>query len=245
MDLSPSPNSNLGHKVDLRDRLYYDRYEWCIDALCTDAFCLKSSAPDLMTYLFTVQEKWQYRNAARLRTHSNRGISNIGGSWQVPHTAADATVCENLTRLAEMIWRHGDIKPVIHYNWIYLYTNDATTVVQQLKDIGLHTGLAVRQAVINRERGTVLRRDPCFRLRSYFREKRVTEEQKRSLAAVLLNQEDAMISGSMRAWLTDSSSWCRGHFYVDHSSDHMCVLIGMIVPNLLGRTLKIVAINTA
>lgn len=245
MDTSRSTGSSPKSRQDLRDRLYYDRHEWCIDFRCIDAFCLKLSGRDLDAYQNRVRQRWHWRNAARLRSTSNRVSYNHGGSWHVVSDGRDAQHLERLMQLARLVWCNAAIKPIFYYNWVYLYTSDLDHALHQLAQLALPEPASVRRAVINRERGTILRRDPQHDLRSYLREHHITAEQKQALKNFLRVQEDISMSPSLESWLQDSNLWLRSHFYVDHMAQSLRLMIEIITPGILGRCVRIVAINTA
>jgi len=134
---------------------------------------------------------------------------------------------------------------VFYHDWIYLYTSDLGYALQQLAQADLVAQPTVRPAVINRERGTILRRDPEHDLRSYFRKRRVTLEQKQTLAKFLSSQDDVVLSPSLASWTQNSNLWLRSYFYIDHVAQSSRLMIEIITPGMLGRCVRIVAINTA
>jgi len=244
MDTSRLIDSNLEIKEEQRDRFYYDQYQWCIDFRFPMANYVRPCCRDLESYLAVVTQRWNWRNASKLYNAASRKVHNVAGSWQLKDTEQhDQTNLEAAMRMAKFLWHRKDIKAVFYFGWIYIYSNDPRSVLAGLKDIPTVGPVNLKKAVISRERNTLVRRDPVFQHRTYFREKHITSEKKKALTNFLLAQTDIRLGSSLQDWLPKDSQRLKSHYWFEHNNHGVKLMIEMISPGLIGRDLEIVTIN--
>ena len=237
-------DSNLETKEEQRDRFYYDRYQWCIDFRFPMATYVRPAGRDLESYLAVVKQRWNWRNASKFYNSTNRKVYNVAGSWQIRDTEQhDQKNFDAAVRMAEFLWGRHDIKAVFYFGWIYIYSNNPISVLADIKNIPTVDGINLKKAVISRERNTLLRQDPVFQHRTYFREKHTTLEQKKALMDFLLVQTDIKLGSSLIDWFSHDSQRLKSHYWFEHNDHGIKLMIEMITPGLIGRNLQIVAIN--
>jgi hypothetical protein len=122
-----------------------------------------------------------------------------------------------------------------------VYANDTALFSEILSAVPSLMNVSFSRAVINRPRNTVKLKDPVHTDRSYLREIKMTEQQKRSISTFLLNQDSIRLSPSLTHWLTQPSSyWSQGHYFVDHSDTGWLTMLSLIYPGAIKNTIKIV-----
>lgn len=246
MDISQSLDSALRPQTDFRDRLYYDQYQWCVCFPHDGASLLRPAGSDLDSYLEIVIGRWNWRTASKFPgAYRHRVVANSGGSWRVENNdAVSSERFSNIMKLAQLLWRRPDTKVITYYAWVYVYCNDPVPILQDLRAVV--QDITIKKAVINRPKNTIIRRDPRHTIRSYLRSKRITDQQKNSLATLLRNQSDIKISRSMQDWFEMSGKslyWAHDYYWFDHDNQGLELMLEMIVPGLIGRQHRIIAVN--
>ena len=89
-------------------------------------------------------------------------------------------------------------------------------------------------------------RNPQHRLRSYFRETRLTAEEKQSIGQFLLNQPGIRLGKGLKDWIEQeyarySSKYTRDYFFVDHDNHSWLTMLALVRPGLIRRTVQIIA----
>lgn len=247
MDISQSLDSTLQPQTDFRDRLYYDRYRWCVCFAHDGASLLRpADGADLDAYLALVIKRWNWRTASKFPgQYKHRVVANSGGSWRVENNdTASSEQLNNIMKLAQLLWRRSDTKVITYYAWVYVYCNDPTPILKDLQNVT--QDVTVKKAVVNRPKNTIIRHDPQHTIRSYLRSKKITDQQKTSLATLLHNQSDITISRTLKDWLAltgKNQYWAYDYFWFDHDNQGLELMLEMIVPGVIGRSHQIIAVN--
>lgn len=247
MDISQSLDSALQPQTDFRDRLYYDQYQWCVCFPHDGASILRpADGPDFDSYLELVIKRWNWRTASKFPgPHKHRVIANSGGSWRVENNdTVSSQRLDSIIKLAKLLWRRSDTKVITYYAWVYVYCNDPVPILQDLQAVT--QDITVKKAVVNRPKNTIIRRDPQHTIRSYLRSKKITDQQKTSLATLLRNQSDITISRTLKDWLAlagKNQYWAYDYFWFDHDNQGLELMLEMIVPGVIGRSHQIIAVN--
>lgn len=243
MDISRSIDSSPKPDVLERDRLFYDLYEWCIDFKCNNAACLRLRGNTWAEYQADVQQSWSWRNTSII--HAYRRVVNTGGSWKTDIDAVEiSTQSRRLDELARVLWQYRDVTKIICYgNWIYVYSHDLA-MLQELSGVIHDQKVRLKQARVTRERDTLLRKNPQHAYRSFLRSRRLTLEQKSILKTFLLAQDGARLGPAFRSWLDQRFEWTRDYHWIDHDDQGIKTMLEIIVPGLIGRTQRLITINS-
>jgi len=243
MDTSRSIDSSPSPEIQERDRLFYDRYEWSIDFRCNNAGCLRLRGHTWQEYQADVQQSWSWRNTSII--HAYRRVVPTGGSWKVDIDPIESSSqSRRLEELARVLWKYRDLaKTVCYGNWIYVYAHDLA-ILQDLSGLVPNQNIKLKQARITRERDTLHRKNPQHSYRSFLRSRRLTVEQKTSLKKFLLAQEQARLGPAFRSWLDQQFEWTRDYHWLDHDDQGIKTMLEIIVPGLIGRTQRLITINS-
>ena len=142
--------------------------------------------------------------------------------------------------------KHRDeIKFTVSYDTGYVYTNDSKLVkkIQQLECI---RNFQAQEVKIVGNPDTIALKDPKWSHRTYFKSKTLTEQQRKTLVDYLRGRENIRLGPGLKLWMDSDPSiqwniWTHNYFFFDHNNDGEVLFLNMVVPNITGRTLDIVA----
>lgn len=207
-----------------RSQLFFDQYEFSVNANILEAGCLRANS------IAELHKAISYRNIARQRWSSFRDI--IGG--------------EVVTNLNDM-WHRLDavrdkIKLVISFNRVYIYSNDLA-LLQQLVSPSYVTIPWYQQACVAFPRGVVLKKDPKFKLRSYFKDKTLTQEQFDKLRDFITSRDDCYgITKSLKGNLKYARwPYLHRHWFVEHNDLKDITMLSLVCPGVIRKTLDVQA----
>jgi hypothetical protein len=130
---------------------------------------------------------------------------------------------------------------------VYVYTNELK-LLSALNDFPSRSDPTFidrrfTQAIITREKGTIVRHDPQHRHRTYFRSSTLTHEQKRSLVNFFkANAAEIRLSPELANWVdTERRTWIRYSHFIDHDSMSHILMLNLISANLVRSTIDIIA----
>lgn len=229
-------NSRLKIKDKQRDRLFFDRFRYCLHIIVQDFECLRSiSKPGIEFPEFAKDIIIQInRRAARVKFWSDR--------WNDAYNKTNLAIKQaSLNDLAIILWpRRSDIKLSLSGSIGYIYSNDLTL----LEEIAQKSYVRVwhcKQAIVSLPRDTILLTRSDYTMRSYFKERKLSLDQKRMLLDFLTNQTEIYVTPSLRYWLEKNDRfWTRNYFFIDHNSELIITMMGLVSPGLIGRTFPIV-----
>lgn len=160
--------------------------------------------------------------------------------------AIDNAMKQNLRDMCELLLLHRDqIKVVISFDRGYVYTNNFD-LVKRIAGEQMLDKVQVREATTVCAPGTLVRIDPQWSHRTYFKSRAINETQRKSLVEYLRSRENVRLSPGLTAWVKDRTNgwwinWTHAHFFIDHNNDGEVLFLNMVSPNITGRTLQIVA----
>jgi hypothetical protein len=141
------------------------------------------------------------------------------------------------------------IKIVTAGNWGYLYSNNLASL-QEIAQCSVIKGPTFTRVVINRPRHTVLLEDSDYQSRTYFKDQTITTDQKERLANFLSKQTDIRLSPSLKRWVNISSGGgfqrrdsTMRHFFFDHNSDGVALMVEMMNPGIIRKTMPVLKVN--
>ena len=208
-----------------RDRLFYDQYKYGICIGIEEAGCLRARSSDEL--LKTIS----YRNITRSR-------------WGYTHKQViEGVTVENLVAAWNELDRCRDrLKIVISYDTMYIYSNDLQTLehLAKLPYVMLHSAV---QAKLDRPRDVVLKTDPKFRLRSYFKDKILSNTECERLLSFFESRKD--IFGITRGFKSSlqryHAPYLQRHQFVEHDDPKDITMLSLVVPGIIRKTVPIQA----
>lgn len=172
---------------------------------------------------------------------------NFGGSWHAYGLETPITDehFKNCHALCDFLIDHKDeSKLVISVNWGWFYTNDLK-LFEKLGQFSFIEVLNYTEATIVVPRGAIRVLSSPNRFRSYFRSKKLTQEQKANLQNFVENNPEIRCSPALEKWLNRETSpywstWCRDSYFIDYDSEYMLTMLGLVCHNVIRKTLNIV-----
>ena len=220
-------------KLVVKDRLFYDHYEYCIMFHLQDVDCLRTLDHAQIDRI--IERKFIWRGALR-----GTDQSMIPGN-SAPTPARMLPDVDNLHTLADLLITSANFKLVVCASTGYVYTNDLTLIDTVSKSPGV-CDTEHRRAVVCRPRNTIQLRDPKYQWRSYFRTSKLTAEQKTQLVNFLANQPEIRISPALTRWidLNLNRTLTHDYFFVDYNDSAWLTMLSLVIPSLIRKTLEII-----
>jgi hypothetical protein len=97
--------------------------------------------------------------------------------------------------------------------------------------------------VIDRPLDTIRLRDSKYTQRTYLREQAVSAEQRQRLRDFFNNYQDSIrLCPSLNKWIVYATGRrIFGYYFVDHDDDGWLVLLNLLQPGLVRKTVQIIA----
>lgn len=237
MDTLSLTDLNLEFK-EPTDRLFYDQYRYSLKLRMMDFSCLReirNADKDLAQVAENVTKRQEQR--ANYSKFFTTGYKSVAATKKLD--------LENLLHFLQLIWNFKDqLKLVFSGDWGYVYSNDK----QLLELLGSQDYIHIyyiKQAVINRPKGTILLQSSTFRYRSFLRERQWTNDDKARIQTYLENQPDIKISRGLTHWLKYDTRWpwTRRYHYFDHNDAKIELMLQLICPGIIRTTMPIIEVN--
>jgi hypothetical protein len=217
----------------VKDRLFYNRYEYCLGFELDEANALR--VLDHASIDSMIKRKQMWRQTAQQRRINNKQATNI--HWR---DITEDTV-NNLHLVAQtLLITTTDFKLVVGGNRAWVYTNDCS-LFDQLDDISVLQHKTYTQAQINRPRDSIRLQRSNYKFRTYFRFVKLTATEKNTLSAFLIGQQShAKLSPSLKLWIQNPFNRVQDYFFVDYATDSWLTMLNLVRPGLVRKTLHII-----
>jgi hypothetical protein len=229
-------------KLVVKDRLFYNRFEYAIGFHMDEASCLREL--DHAEIDCMIKRRIAWREIAQQRV-AGTGKSSLVG--QPPysilsrrHKEITEQTVSDLHGLAELLLTSAtDFKLVVSVNNAHVYTNDRS-LIDQLSDLPGVTQKDYTRAIVGRPKDTIRLKNPKHAFRSYFKRIKLTGEQKTYLSNFLANQTSVRTSPAFGHWLTESFLRTEDYFFVDHNEIAWLTMLSLVRPGLIRKTMQII-----
>jgi hypothetical protein len=230
--------TNLQFKTVKKDRLYYDRFEYCLGFFLDEVSCLRVLDHDHIDLVIANRKQW--REIAQQRWLNSRQKHGIGLSRQYRREITEKTV-ENLHGLATaLINTDSEFKLVVSASQGYVYTNELS-LIDQLDCRAELTNKTYTRAEICRPKNTIQLKNPRHTYRSYMQMTKLTGQQKQQLINFFHNQQDQVrLSPALKSWITQSFNRTQDYFFVDHDSLTWLTMLSLVQPGIVRKTMNII-----
>jgi hypothetical protein len=209
-------------KTEQRQRLYYQQYRYAIEL------------------------HWQgfeYLNRLDLESVMYRYNQQVRYSWKKSYITQEQAVTV-AHWLANFEQQHSEVKAVNSWYTRFYYTNDAGDIhrLAQCPEVRV---VSFREADVCLTDGVLIRKNNPFRYRTYFRERPVSDpaDGPAFLEKITAYGDYFGLNPTTRIRLAlgrHRYPFTR-HSYIDHNSESDRVMLAMIMPGFLGRTIAIQA----
>lgn len=206
-----------------RDRHFYDQYEYGICVSLPEAGVLRAKTQTELVKAIG------YRNQARFNWSQKEQIAG--------------TVLQNLLLAFDEIDRVRDkIKLVVGYDIMYIYSNDVG-VLQYLAKLPYVNFCNAVQSVVDRPRDVVLKANPKFKYRSYFKEKVLEQHECERLLNFLESRQEVFgITNTLKSTLNRYRiHWLPRHLFVEHNDPKDITMLSLVCPGLIRKTVSVQA----
>lgn len=228
-------NSNLKFKPVNKDRLFYDRYQYCIGFYLREVSCLRELNHQHIDIIIERRRQWRQMSIGKWQLGTSRNILA-----NKTREIEDDTVV-NLHTLTDVLLRSRvDFKLVTSVCTAWIYTNDLDLLatVDQLDFLLEKT---YTEAVITRPKDTIRLRRPKHTRRSYFGSVKLTAEEKTNLKNFFDNQVGHVrTSPSLDDFFGLSFYRTQDYYFFDYTGDSWLVLLNLIRPGLIRKTVEII-----
>jgi hypothetical protein len=177
------------------------------------------------------------------RFHQKYQWPNLYRDYQ-EQAARDHDKLELLYKLAELLKLYQtEIKLTVSGNCGYVYTNNVQLLLSVITNFSQHVR-QLRHACIVRPKNTVSLRNSLHQYRTYFREKSINQTEKQQLLTFLQTQTEWRVSKALLKRLSRfSPMWMSRSYFVDHNTESEVMMLNLIVPGILQKTMPVVEVN--
>ena len=212
--------ATLTFKSQLKDRLYYDQYEYNLTFRLARAGFLRAKTHELL------DNRINWHNETRYK-------------WSGDVSDQDR---KNLHDFMDVLQGLNPHKLVLTTDHVYIYSN-STEDLDMLVALPYVRYASAFQAVINRPRDTLLLTDPQHRYRTYLKERYMTKENMDVLSKFLLSRKDCFrITKDLRRKLAKGDAfYTMSYYFVDHNNMEDLMMLQIVCPGIVRKTLTIQA----
>jgi hypothetical protein len=161
-------------------------------------------------------------------------------SWNLPAVASQDEVLEVAANLIDL---GSKIKLTTSWENMFVYTNDTGDYAKIQKIPHVEVG-SYREALVTQPEGVLLRLNPKYQYRSYFREKRMLIEKSQEFVQFVDSRGDYFnLDRATRARLTSGRHhypFAR-HSYIEYNSPLDLTMLEMVIPGAIRQTMPIQA----
>lgn len=227
-------NSNLKFKPVVKDRLFYDRFRYSISFYLDEATCLRELDHQYIDTM--INRRIQYRDISQQSWLNNKSI--LTKRWK----DITETTVSNLHSVADvLIDSMIDFKLVTSSNTVWVYSN-TRSLIKKIDQLKFLKHKSYTEAIVDRPKNTIKLKNPTHTNRSYFKTVKVTAEQKTGLINFFINQQDYIrISPGLIAWCESSFHRTQDHYFIDHDGESWLLMLSLIMPGLIRKTVELIA----
>lgn len=216
-------------QTDPRDRLYFDRWQYSIAVI-------QSRVSDIRGLdLAQTQRLIEYKSQSKF----------LQGRY-TPDVIKN--ICATLNFFAA---EPEPLKLTLSGNWAYVYTNDVSLADRLVANCPGARVRFVKQAEVSQPRDAVMLSQSRYAYRTYLRSMWVDDQQIVNLDSFFTAQSSDNVSPCkslqrfVKSNLTYKSHWLADHYFIDHNDPGYPLMLSLILPRAVRKTLPIVQrINT-
>ena len=229
-------------KPVVKDRLFYNRFEYSIGFFMDEVNCLRTL--DHAHIDSMIERRIAWREIAQQRIGGNIRSSLFGQHQSIvarrQKEITEQTVGD-LHQLADLLLTTtADFKLVVSAGNARVYTNDLALIDQTSRLPGV-TRIDYSQAVVGRPKNTIQLKKPLHSFRSYFKITKLTDDQKRDLINFLNNQQEFVrLSPALQHWATIALVRTQDYFFIDHNEMSWLTMLSLVRPGLIRKTQQII-----
>jgi hypothetical protein len=231
---SSAPAPKILFRIVDRPNLWFHAYDHCLRFYINEGSALRYQSHEAINRTIARRKEWGRRMA--------QGYQPGSWSWK-PLEISDSDLA-NLHAMCDFfLSEQRTYKLMISGNWLYLYTRD-TSLIDDVIGISFLDPKKMLQTQVKLvgQPGTIIQKKPKHSRRSFFRSMGLTLAQRDSLFGFLDRQDKIRLSPSLKYAITSQhTTRTMDYFFIDHDDDSVLIMLSLIVPNIIRRTLPITA----
>jgi len=215
----------LGINAVARDRLFFNRFQYCLRVNLAEASALRGlHSHDAIDRNIEIRRVWRSLGGRTGSEITERKIQNL---HRVHDHFLSAKEPFKMTVTGDQIWIYAN-------SLMFLNSFD------HLPGVVWPT---YSEAVIDRPLDTIRLRDSKYTRRTYLREQAVTAEQRQRLRDFFNNYQDSIrLCPSLNKWIVYATGRrIFGYYFIDHDDDGWLILLNLLQPGLVRKTVQIIA----
>lgn len=217
----------LAVNVARRDRLYFDRYEYCFSFGMDEMSCLREMDHDTIDRMIHNRNTWRQRSP------------NFGGSWRGRRGQITEEQRVDCHAMCDFLQAQQDYKLMISGDWGYIYTNNMS-LIRTMETLNYVRPLGIKQSVIDRPRDTLLIKNSRHEFRTYFRAQRLEQRQRFALIQWLTSQESLRIGPGLTEFVKNEKHYyINDNFFIDHDGMGVITMLNLVLPKATRKTVKL------
>ena len=208
-----------------RDRLFFDQYRYSICFRLKEASCLRATSSS------EVLKNIAWRNDSRRRWNQGKGAIDQELVAEIMHMWDKLNPTVN------------QIKFTVSFDRVHVYGNNPATL-QHIAYQDYTTVYYAQEALVNRPRDVVVKKDPVFCLRTYFKDKVIELEKGKKLQHFLLSRTESYgLSNTFKTHLARKYNWVvlSRHQWIEHNSMADLTMLSLVCPGIIRKTVPVVA----
>lgn len=219
----------------VKDRLFYDRFRYCIAFDLEEASALKQLDHDYVDRIINRRIEWRQMSMQRWM----RAASTINVLAR-RHNEITPEIHANLhTFVDHLLNSSAEYKLVTSVNSGWVYTSDSD-LAQSLSSLPFLINQRATEAIVDRPKNTIRLKKPQHRLRSYWRSIKLTDQEKINLRNFFANQPDIRPSPGLRDWFACPYHRTQDYFFMDYNDDAWVTMLSLIRPGLIRKTSQLI-----
>ncbi len=209
-------------KLIKRDRLFYDQFEWSLCFRVKGAWLARKMKHDDLDHWIRIRQGPDAKQRFYQEILTDRDQQRL-------HDLID-----QLAALA---------RPCRFYfsqHWVYVYHNDLAVLEDLAAEPDLDQILWSR-AVIDRPRDVIVKRQPSYSYRTYFRERMFRDMDKGRMFRDFLRRQDHWNRSGALDRMMDNGKYfyVQRHHFVEHDDPQDALLMNLHTPNIVRKTVPV------
>ena len=228
-------------KLVVKDRLFYNRFEYAIGFYIDEASCLRDLGHEQIDDMIKRRIAWREIAQQRIVGNINSGL--FGQQTIISRRNKDITeqTISDLHRLANLLLTtSADFKLVVSVNTAHVYANDLN-LIEQINFLPGVSNQDYTRAVVCRPKDTIQLKYPRHQHRSYFKITKITDDQKKNLLNFLNNYSETIrLSPALQHWVKTPMVRTQDYFFIDYNEPSWLTMLSLVRPGLIRKTMQII-----
>lgn len=241
MDILSSTAKHLQFSPVVKDRLFYNKFQYCIGFRLDELSCLKILDHDYINTILARRIEWRAIHHQRTQRVNKAGIPTIHTILGRRLREITGETGEHLHALAEqLLTATDDYKLVTSVDQGWVYTN-SKDLIQDLSTNATLQNKYYTEAVVDRPANTIKLKNSPYQQRTYLKVAKLTSQQKTNLAQFFANQQGYIRpSPALVHWFTTDHHRTQDYFFVDHGGENWLVMLALVHGGLVRKTVDII-----